>query len=143
MVTPFTPAIPTASQSLPRAILEISSSVATGALAGYTFSIINPVGGAIFGLAASATRIVGNYPVDRLGFHSSIKKALHLFSFILGSAAGVYAASLAGYTLTVGGTVGMTVAMAIPLYLAVPTAVLFSTICLTCYGAWVTDQPLS
>jgi hypothetical protein len=93
------------------AIYEIGVSTGAGALAGYFFTIINPVGGAIFGASCALTRTIGGALIDRFVTDPTLKVAAYAVSFIASIAAGIFVATTAGFPLTVMGSVGMLLAM--------------------------------
>jgi hypothetical protein len=95
-------------------IYEVGFSAAAGALAGYLFYIINPVGGAVFGAAMSLTGHIGAAVVDRLCIdQTALKVAFYAVSFIASVAVGFFATTAAGFPLTVLGSVGMVLTMVI------------------------------
>ena len=99
-----------------RAILiayDLGLRAAAGAFAGYAWSIINPIGGAIFGLASALTNTAGDaitastVPMNE----TAAKTAMRVATFLLSVAAGIIATAAAGYTITVGAAVGLSLAM--------------------------------
>jgi hypothetical protein len=91
---------------------ELTIGAASGALAGYAFKVIKPVGGAIFGLSATFAGAVADNLADRFSLHhTAAKTAVWALSFIASLGAGILAATAAGFPITVLGAVGMTLAM--------------------------------
>lgn len=85
-----------------------------GALGAYLFRIISPPGGAVFGgvyvlTNLLVTRLAEKFCVDQ----DALKVMTYATSIIAGWAAGILAATVAGFPLTALGGVGMLLAMVI------------------------------
>ncbi len=93
------------------AIYEIGVSTGAAALAGYMFSIINPVGGAVFGATYALTNIIADTVADKVLPNATLKVVAYAVSFFASVAAGIFAATTMGFPLTVIGSVGMLLAM--------------------------------
>jgi len=97
-----------------KAIYEIGFSSAAGALAGYLFNIINPMGGAVFGASMSLSRHVTSALAERFCMdQTALKVTAYLVSFIASIAVGVFSTTAAGFPLTTLGAVGMVLAMVV------------------------------
>ena len=93
-----------------------------GALAGWTFNLIDPIGGAIFGAVHLITLAASRVLLDYIFDDSAKGKALkNVFSFFASIAASTFVTTLAGYTITVMSGIGLSIAM---------LAVLFAVACL-------------
>ncbi|MBS0604439.1 MAG: hypothetical protein JSS60_05295 [Verrucomicrobia bacterium] len=93
-------------------IYEIGINAASGALAGYAFSLIDPIGGAIFGATSALSHTIATSLADRFAFNqTAVKIAVWAVSFVASVGLGLLAATVAGFPLTVMGAVGMTLAM--------------------------------
>ncbi len=86
---------------------------AAGAFAGYSWSIISPIGGAIFGLASAITNTIGDYIAESAVpmNETAAKTALRVATFLFSVAAGIIATSALGFTMTVGSALGLSLAM--------------------------------
>jgi hypothetical protein len=107
-------------------IYEIGVTTAAGALAGHVFGIINPVGGAVFGASCALTWTLADAISDKVfavpapGSHSefimnrtALKTAAWFVSLAVSIGVGIFAATTAGFPLTVLGGVGMLLTMAV------------------------------
>jgi hypothetical protein len=93
-------------------LYEIGLSTGAGALAGYVFGIINPIGGAVFGASSALTSTIALAIADKLGMdNTAFKIAAWVTTFIVSVGVGIFAATAAGFPLTVLGSVGMIFAM--------------------------------
>ncbi len=93
-------------------IYEIGVSTGAGALAGWAFGIIDPVGGAVFGASYALTRTLANAFADKLCMgRTALRIAAWVVSFIASVSVGIFVATTAGFPLTVLGSVGMLLAM--------------------------------
>ncbi len=102
---------PLASQIL-NGLYEIGVHGAAGALAGWACSIIDPVGGAIFGVSSAFTGVLANTLAERCCMDQTAARiAAFAVSFIASIAVGIIVTTAAGFPLTVLGAVGMTLAM--------------------------------
>ncbi len=96
------------------AIAQVFGSAGIGALAGYAFGIINPVGGAVFGATSSLTSTLGNALAEQFGANqTAVKTTLYALSFIASFAVGIAVTTAVGFPITVMGAVGLTLAMAV------------------------------
>jgi hypothetical protein len=108
---PYSPSLDT---QIFNSIYEIGVSTGTGALAGWAFGIIDPVGGAVFGASHALTSTLVNAVADKLNMdHTALKTAACAISFIASVSVGIFATTTAGFPLTVLGSLGMLVAMAV------------------------------
>lgn len=90
-------------------IYNVGMNSAAGALAGYAFGLINPVGGAIFGAVSALSHSVATGLGARwLGDRTCAKVAGWAISFVASIGAGVFVATAAGFPITVLGGVGLT-----------------------------------
>ncbi len=111
--TPSTQQVPSNGAKIFNAIYEIGVTTGAGALAGYLFSIINPVGGAVFGATYAFTNIIANTVADKVLPNAALKVVACVASFFASVAVGIFAATTIGFPLTVLGSVGMLVAMVV------------------------------
>ena len=124
MAIPATTAAPPApsfaSEAVPRAY-HIAFSGAAGAFAGWVFNIIDPVGGAVFGVASYCASSLGRALTNVLHPNeTAAKTTAHFLTFIASLAVGALAVSLAGFEITLMGAVGLSLAMtAVVLSLAI------------------------
>ena len=118
----FGPQTPSIARQVIESVSKIGIQTGAGALAGYAFGMINPVGGAVFGLASTAGQIIADKINENFyGNRTNVKVA----NYILSIAIGAGAVALAGIPLSFGATVGLTAAMiltTIAINLAVGTA---------------------
>lgn len=105
----------------------VASSTA-GALAGWTFNLIHPMGGAIFGGVFAITDVLSENLLAYVFDDSAQGKALKIaFSLFANLVAATFITTLAGYTITVMSGIGLTMGM-----LAVAFAVGFLAHCCPC-----------
>lgn len=105
---------PSLASKILEGVYEVSVSAGAGALAGYLFTIINPVGGAIFGATMDLTRLIGDALADKfLMDQTSLKIAAYVVSLIVAAGAGFLVTTALGFPITVLGTIGMVITMAI------------------------------
>ena len=89
-------------------ISRIGIGAGVGALAGYAFEIIDPVGGAIFGATAELVVVIGDRLADKLCMNRTIlKTAAYAVAFITSIGVGIFVTTAAGFPLTVTGAVGI------------------------------------
>jgi hypothetical protein len=100
------------SETIADLIVGGSLCAATGALATYLVTSIQPMGGALFGLVNGiSSSIIANL-LDKLFGNSSSEKVLkYALGFFIPIALSVGAASLAGYTITIGTGIWLMIAM--------------------------------
>jgi hypothetical protein len=85
---------------------------ATGYIAAMVFSIVDPVGGAIFGVSSTASGIVIEFLVEKLGISSTCAKvAFFAFTFIASTAIATAITTASGFPITFLGSIGLTIAM--------------------------------
>ncbi len=120
-----------ASQML-NGLYEIGVGGGAGALAGWACSIIDPIGGAVFGVSSAFTGVLANTLSERLCMdHTAARVAVWAVSFVASIAVGIIATAAAGFPLTVLGAVGMTLAMLVSSFV-----VRFGIACVGgCFGA--------
>ena len=103
---------PSCADQILNGLYQIGVSTLSGALAGYLFTIIDPVGGAIFGATSALTGVFANALAERFGMDQTASKIiLWSVSFMVSIAAAVLVTTAAGFPLTVLGALGMTCAM--------------------------------
>lgn len=100
--------------SIPQLIMEgiysVGFSAGTGALAGYVFGVINPVGGLVFGATSALVEAIG-YGIMSRQENEALKTTTYVLSFIAGIAASVAAVTALGFPLTVGTVILLTLGM--------------------------------
>ena len=89
---------------------DLGLRTASGALGAYLFSIISPIGGAIFGLASSIVCTMGYTSLDPVQ-DPIIKLALYAPMLFCGIATGMIAVSAAGFPLTFVSAFSLSLAM--------------------------------
>ncbi len=105
---------PSAASQILQGVYEVGVSAGAGALAGYMFSLINPVGGAVFGASMALTRLIGNALADKfLMNQTAMKITAWALSLIAGVGPGFLAATTLGFAITAWGAIGLTLAMII------------------------------
>jgi hypothetical protein len=106
------PQSPSQGSQIFNSMYEIGINAGSGALAGWVFGIINPIGGAVFGASYAlthtfASEVAGKLHMDQTAF----KVAAWFVSFIASVGVGMLAATVAGFPITILGAVGMILAM--------------------------------
>jgi len=102
------------SSGVKNSIYEIGISAGAGALAGWVFGIIDPVGGAVFGASYALTSTIGNAIYKKLGMNqTALKIAAALASFAISAGVGIFVATTVGFPVTVLGGIGMVLVMTI------------------------------
>lgn len=103
---------PSAAAQIVQGAYEVAVSAGAGALAGYMFTLINPVGGAVFGTTMALTRLIGSALADKFLMNQTAMKIMAwTLSLLAGVGAGFLAATGLGFAMTVSGAIGMTFAM--------------------------------
>jgi hypothetical protein len=93
-------------------VSTIGMSAGAGALAGYLFSIVNPVGGAVFGGTSALISLVGNKIAQRVGVNSfALRVALYAVAFFASIAVSAIATTALGFPLTVSAGVILSIGM--------------------------------
>jgi hypothetical protein len=112
---------------------NILTSIASGYLAGLTFSIINPIGGAIFGATGAFTNITLWYLVSKLDISSTTAKTiLYGLSFIASMAIAGAVTTAVGFPITFVGAISLTFAMLVT-YIAVSMVAVGIICCNGCF----------
>jgi len=95
-------------------LYQIGISAGAGALAGYAFSLIHPIGGAIFGATFAVVNSIGTSLANQFGMNEeATKTALYAVSYIISTLAGAFATTTLGFPLTFLSGVVMTFGMII------------------------------
>ncbi len=119
-------------------IFRVAGSAVIGGLAAYAFSIINPVGGAIFGATSALTSIVADKIANQFSInHTAVKVAVWIVSAMASIGIGLAVTTAVGFPLTVVGAIGMTAAMlatSIVVHLVAGIACCSTCLTLTCAG---------
>ena len=84
---------------------------ASGFLGGYFFSLIDPIGGAVFGTASLIAETVTNTLISRSGLNSCLRTLLWAGAFFANIAAGAFIASSLGFPITLTTACILTFAM--------------------------------
>jgi hypothetical protein len=93
-------------------IVKVGTNAGFGALAAYAFSIIHPIGGAIFGATAAVCRIVADKVLDSMPENkTALKIAVWAVGFVATIAISLLVTTTLGFPITAIGAVGMTVGM--------------------------------
>jgi hypothetical protein len=93
-------------------VYNIGVSTGTGALAGWAFGIIHPVGGAIFGASYALTNTFAHLFADKFcADRTALKTAVWVISFMASISVGIFATTVAGFSLNLFSGVGMVLAM--------------------------------
>jgi len=126
---------PTLGTQIIHGIYNVGVTTAAGAMAGYAFSFINPIGGAIFGATTGLADTIANSLAERFAFNSTaVKIAVWAVSAVVSIGLGLLAVTAAGFPLTVVGSVGMTVAMIVT-GIAVKIVTVGVVCCSACIGS--------
>ncbi len=120
--------------SIPQLLLEgvysVGLSAGTGALTGYVFGVINPIGGLAFGAASALVGAVGRGIASHISEDNmALKVATYALTFIAGIAASVAAVTLLGFPITLGSFILLTLGMmvtGIAIELVIATAKCYS-----------------
>jgi hypothetical protein len=115
---PAAPPAPSCASEAVLGLYNIALSGGAGALAAWAFTIIDPIGGAIFGVASALTNSLGRVMANVPGTEAAVKTAVHFLTFIASLAVGAAAVTLAGFQITLMSAVGLSLAM-IPAWIAV------------------------
>jgi hypothetical protein len=108
------PQSPSQGSQIFNSIYEIGFNAASGAFAGWAFGIINPIGGAVFGASYALTHALASEVASKLHMdQTALKVAAWFVSFIASFGVGMLAATVAGFPITILGSVGMILAMLI------------------------------
>ena len=94
-------------------LCEIGLNTAAGALAAHLFSIIHPIGGAIFGASITLTRIAAIGLANQFSMDQTAKKIALMYIPYLSAAVGIFAVTMAGFPLTLLGTAGLALTMVV------------------------------
>lgn len=125
---------PSVASQILQGVYEVTVSAGAGALAGYMFTLINPVGGAVFGASMALTRLLGNTLADKfLMDQTAMKITAWTLSLIAGVGAGFLAATTLGFAITAWGAIGLTLAMIIT-SCAIRCMFNGATCCASCLG---------
>lgn len=99
------------------ALCQVGTGAAMGALAGYAFSLINPIGGVVFGATSAMTGLLGNAIAQHLGANqTAVKTTLYALPLIASLVAGMVVTTAVGFPITVMGAIGLTLAIAVTSY---------------------------
>jgi len=96
-------------------ICNIAEITVSGALAGHLLGVIDPVGGAVFGASYALTITIADAISDKvINMNKTALKVVAFFvSAIVSTGVGIFAATTAGFPLTVLGGIGMLLTMAV------------------------------
>ena len=102
--------------SIPQLIMEgiytVGVSAGTGALTGYVFGIINPVGGLVFGVTNALVGTIGRGLISRISEeNSALKVAAYVLTAIVSIGASVAAVAALGFPLTIGSFILLSLGM--------------------------------
>ncbi len=108
---------PSIAQLIKEGVYAVGLSAGIGALAGYAFEIIHPVGGLVFGAASTLTIVIGRVILSRIDEDNvALKVATYVGTVIASIAAGVIAVTALGFPLTVGSFILLTLGMVVTGY---------------------------
>jgi hypothetical protein len=122
MAAPVTTRAPSQASEAILGLYNVALSGCAGAFAAWAYTLINPIGGAVFGIAAGCANSLGSVIANSLPVNeTAAKTAAHFLTFLASLGIGAFAATLAGFHITLMGAVALSLAM-IPAWIIVSTS---------------------